>query len=329
MLSCIEFSGPDKIPVIYHPSPAGLYVHGEKLLNLFNEYPPDNATVFDTIPSPPAGTVDDKGSYHEFRMDEWDTEWDCLIFGVHGHPRKYPFESWEQAAEYQFPPLPSINREQLAEERKKHLTIDGWVSIFEKLHGLRPIDEVLMDLVSEDPALMRFLDRLVEYWLTVIQSMIDAGVDVIRFADDWGTQDAPLVSPVLFRNIFKPRYETLMAPIRKAGRKVFIHSCGFLGGILDEMVDLGISGLWPQIGLFDANPSFYAKCQEHKVTLYIHPDRQYLIPSGSATEIETAIKRYAEKYHALGGGGFFYVEIENDAPFQNVKTLVESIHRWR
>ena len=65
------------------------------------------------------------------------------------------------------------------------------------------------------------------------------------------------------------------------------------------------------------------------MTMYIHPDRQYLIPNGSPAEIETAIKNYAETYHALGGGGIFYVEIENDAPFDNVKALIEAIHRWR
>jgi len=33
--------------------------------------------------------------------------------------------------------------------------------------------------------------------------------------------------------------------------------------------------------------------------------------------------------HAIGGGGIFYVEIENDAPWENVKTLIEAIHEYR
>ena len=65
------------------------------------------------------------------------------------------------------------------------------------------------------------------------------------------------------------------------------------------------------------------------MAIYMPPDRQDLIPYGSPQEIDSAIKRYAEKYHALGGGGIFYVEIENDAPFENIKALIESIHKWR
>ncbi len=329
MLAAFEFNAPDKIPVVYHPSPAGLHVHGEKLLSLFNECPPDNPITFDTIPSPPADTVDDAGRYHEVRVDEWGTEWEYLTFGIHGHPKAYPFETWEEAGDYQFPSLPSIDRAELSRQRKEYLLFSGWISIFERLHALRPMDQVLMDVLAGEPTLLHFLDRLVDYWLDAIDAMIDAGIDVIMFGDDWGTQDAPFIAPALFQSIFKPRYERLMAPIRKAGRKVFFHSCGFLGGMLDDLLDLDIDGLWPQITLFESHPSFLEKCRRHNVAIYIHPDRQYLIPRGSPVEIEATIKRYAERYHAMQGGGIFYVEIENDAPFQNARALIESIHTWR
>jgi hypothetical protein len=63
--------------------------------------------------------------------------------------------------------------------------------------------------------------------------------------------------------------------------------------------------------------------------LYIHPDRQYLIPRGTPVQIARTIGAYAERYHTYGGGGIFYVEIENDAPFENVKALIEAIDRYR
>jgi uroporphyrinogen decarboxylase len=329
MLQAMEFKAPDKIPVVYHPSPAGLYVHGKKLLDLFNAYPPDNPVCFDAIPCPPAGTVDAAGKYHEIRKDEWGTTWQHLIYGVWGHPLDYPFESWEAATEYAFPPLPTFDNKQVAEQGRDYLVFAGTISIFERLTALRPMDQALMDILTEDPALLCFLDRLVEYWLTYIHDMIDAGIDVIMFGDDWGTQCAPIIPPGLFRKLFIPRYEKLMAPIHKAGRKVFFHCCGFLEGTLDELIGLGINGLWPQIGLFESNPSLFDKCIQNKVALYIHPDRQYLVPRGTPKEIKSAVKKYARKYHDAQGGGIFYVEIENDAPFENVKALVEAIHRWR
>ena len=331
MLDAFGFNSPEQMPVVYHPSPAGLFVHGQKLLDLFNQYPPDNPVVFDFIPSLPPGTLDERGRYHEVRRDEWGTEWEYLIYGIQGHPQSYPFASWREAQEFEFPPSSCFvpSRAQVLEQRKDHLVFGGWISIFEKLHGLRPMDELLMDLATGDRDLLLFLDRMVEYWLSVVEALIEAGVDVITFGDDWGAQTYTLISPAMFRRIFKPRYAKLMDPIKNAGRKVFFHSCGFLGEIFDELVDLGIDGLWPQITLCENDPTFVDKCREHRITIYIHPDRQRLIPLGTPQEIENAIRDYAVRYHRLGGGGIFYIEIENDAPFENVEALVRSVHRYR
>lgn len=335
MLDALDYNRPDRIPVVYHPSPAGLYVHGQKLLDLFNTYPPDNPASFDSLPVPPPGTVDESGRYCEIKADEWGTVREYRIFGVQGYPKQYPFATWEAAADYIFPPLPEIDSAVVAAQRTEYLVFSGWVSILEKLHGLRPLDEVLMDLVTHDRHLLAFLDRLVDYWQPAIADLIQAGVDVIVFGDDWGIQTATMVSPDLFRSLFRPYYERLMDPIHKAGRRILFHSCGYLadgyirGEILDQLLDLGIDILWPQITLCEAIPGFVEKCREHRTSIYIHPDRQRLVPLGTPQEIESAVHQYADRYHRLGGGGIFYIEMENDAPFENVQALVEAVHRYR
>ena len=329
MLAAFAYGNPDRIPVVYHPSPAGLYVHGDKLLDLLHRYPPDNPIRFDAIPMPPAGTVHASGEYHEFRMDEWGTEWEHRVFGVHGHPYKYPISSWSEVGGYAFPPLPAVDKAEVASQRERYVVFSGWISLFEKLHALRPMDEVLMDLQVRDRDLMIFLDRLVEYWAGAIGMMIPAGVDVIVFGDDWGAQSSPIVSPALFREVFKPRYERLMAPIRQAGRMIFFHSCGYLGEIFADLLDLGIHGLWPQTGWFESDPAHLRACKDNGVAIYIHPDRQRLVPMGTPREIQTRIRDYAAAHHRLQGGGIFYIEIENDAPFENVTALIESVHRYR
>ncbi len=329
MLAAFDFTAPDRIPVVYHPSPAGLHTHGQKLLDLFNRYPPDNPIRFDAIPAPPPGTVNTAGEYHEIRTDDWGTEWEHRIFGVWGHPRRYPLRSWDEGPAYRFPPFPAPDQAEIARQREQFLVFAGGISIFERLCALRPMDEVLMDIQARDPGLLAFLDRLTDYWLEEVAALIAAGADVISFGDDWGTQCAPIVAPALFREVFKPRYDRLMAPVRRANRILFFHCCGFLGGIFDELLDLGVKGLWPQIGLFEADPATLRKCRAHNVAIFIHPDRQRLIPRGTPAEIEAKIRDYADRFHRQGGGGIFYIEIENDAPFENVKALVEAVDRYR
>jgi uroporphyrinogen decarboxylase len=158
---------------------------------------------------------------------------------------------------------------------------------------------------------------------------MDDGLDVIMFGDDWGTQSASIVSPELFRRLFKPRYQKLMGPIKKAGRRIFFHSCGQLGELFDELLDLGINGLWPQITLHESTPHQLAACIANKVTVYLHPDRQKLIPFGTPAEIDAKVRGYCELYKKVGGGAIFHVEMENDSPWENVEALVKAIDQYR
>ena len=332
VLDALNFNDPERIPVIYHPSPAGLFVHGQKLLDLFNEYPPDNPIVFNEIPSPNPNCIDAEGRYHEYKYDEWGTCWEYLIYGIQGHPKKYPLKNWKEANHYILPKTQFSSQKYIAnvkKQKKDYLVFDGGISIYDKLHALRPMDEFLMDLYTGEKNLMNFINRLTNYWLDKIDKLIAADVDGIFFADDWGSQYSSIVSPALYREIFKPLYEKLFDPIKKADKKIFLHACGFLGEILDDFFELGIDCLWPQLPLYENDPKFITKCIEHKVAIYIHPDRQNLIPLGTPKQIESKIKNYAEKYHKIGGGAIFYVEIENDSPFENVEALIKSIHKYR
>jgi hypothetical protein len=320
---------------VYHGSPAGLHVHGHKLLNLFKAYPPDNPIVFDEIPGPPPGTVDERGRYHETRTDEWGTTWEWRIFGLYGHPKGYPITDMRDAGDYVFPAVPAIGsteyrteKAQVDEERSGYLVFRGLLSLFEKLCSLYPMDRVLMDLATGDRHLLRFIDRMVDRGLQVVDYYLAMRVDGIWFADDWGTQTSQIISPETFRRVYVPRYRRLMEPIQRAGAKVLFHTCGDLGVILDQLIDLGVDLVWPQISVYD-DEALAQKCQRHGVTIYIHPDRQQLIPLGTPAEIEAAIRKYADRYHDLGGGGIFYVEIENDAPFENAKALIEAVNRYR
>ena len=337
MLDTFNYTNPDRIPVVYHPSRAGLYVHGQKLIDLFNSYPPDNPIRFDTIPFPASNAFEANGDYHEIIVDEWGTGWEYRIFGIAGHPKTYPFASWKEGHDiYKFPEVPVINSTTFNDDKRttlinkeKYLIFNCWISIFERLHALRPIDEMLMDLLIGEENALAFINRLVDYWMKVIDYNIAIGTDVFVFGDDWGSQSSTLTSPELFREIFTPLYQKLFKKIIDAGCLVFLHCCGHMGELLDDFIELGIRGLWPQIKLYEHDESFIKKCRDNKIAVYIHPDRQQLIPLGTPQQISDYIKQTAAKYKKLGGGGIFYVEIENDAPFENVKALIESIHKYR
>ena len=346
MLATFDFACPDRLPVIYHPSEAGLYVHGQKLLDLFRGFPPDarypyippvTPMIFDDVPlpSPKPETLAGDGRYYEEVTDGWGTRWGLHTFGIGGQPVGYPFASWEAARDYAFPALPDLRNPRFHERhaipsaiRENYLIFSGWVSLFQQLYALRPMEDVLMDLATGEPHMLDFVDRLAGYCHQTVDFLLAAGVDVIVFGDDWAAQSSPLTSPAIFRELFKPHYRRLFAKVHQSGGRVLFHCCGKMDYLLDELFEMEIDGLWHQCALYD-DDAFAGRCREAGVTVLLHLDRQHLIPHGTPAEIQATVQRFAKRYKALGGGAIFYVEIENDAPFANVKALIEGIDRSR
>ncbi len=331
MRRAIEYDAPDRLPVVYHPSPAGLHVHGERLLELFRRHPPDNAVTFTGIPGSDA-PVDGDGRYHELITDEWGTVWEHRIYGIAGHPYRYPIRDLGRCDEYRFPDTPLVSPagpDPRARRDRERFRTSGTVSVFERLHALHPMDGVLMGLAERNQPLLRLLARLEAYWYRRIDGFLASGVDAVWFGDDWGAQTGPLVSPAMFRELFAPVYERLFARVKAGGARVFFHCCGVLGPIFDDLLALGIDLIWPQIRWFESDTGRVEHCRDRGVAFYVHPDRQALIPLGTPGEIRSEIRRYADLGRDLGGGVVFYVEIENDAPFENVRALIESIAEYR
>lgn len=323
-VAALDYAAPDRLPVVYHPCTAGLYRHGQPLADLLRAHPSDNPIGFDTLPAPPAEAIDADGRYHEFITDGWGVENEYLIYGIAGHPSRQPIGDWSRSDDYALPQPPSGRAEPIG-GRDRWFIAGGGVSIFERLHALSPFEELLMAVATREPGLLAFLERLEAYWSACIAHDLARGVDAVWFGDDWGTQTGPIIAPAAFDALFAPIYERLFTQIKAAGARVFFHSCGALGTLWDRLLDLGIDLIWPQIGWFEADPARIAACRERDVAFYVHPDRQRLVPLGTPEQIRAEMRRYGDLGRSLGGGVIFYVEIENDAPWDNCVALVEGI----
>ncbi|MCY3023288.1 MAG: hypothetical protein NTW87_30285 [Planctomycetota bacterium] len=337
VFAALEFRKPDVVPVEYHPSPAGLYEHRERLRELWRRHAQDFGDDFRgaPIPQPEPGSVDANGKYHTFRKDIWGVLWEYHIFGVAGHPVQRPLDDWAGLKRFRPPPSPraagkDFRREQVQarEHQEKHFLKSGWVSVFEVLRAVRRFEDVLMDIEADEPRIHRLADTIVEYQLQVIAQLLKRGVDAVQLGDDFGTQQGLMLSPRTWRRFFRPRYQRLMEPIHKAGKKVFFHSCGNVAGLLDEIAELGAAAIWPQLPLYDER-ELAARLRALKLAVALQPDRSHLMTFGTPDEVRAAVARTAETFRVADGGAWFYVEIDNGFPFANVRALIESVAELR
>jgi hypothetical protein len=330
VLTTLDFKPPDRLPIQVHPSPGGLFEHGQKLLDLIHKCPCDFGDLGDlALPQPPPEDFDPDSSYHRVTTDVWGVSWKYRIFGVWGHPYNEPLADIDKLDTYKPPQPPPLSgpefeeaKTAVARHKQKYFCIGDGGMIWEQMHFLRPYEDCLMDIIEDTPEINRIADMITEYLEGCVRHHLATGSDAIQFFDDFGTQRAPIFSPALWRRFFKPRYERLCAPIRRAGKKIFFHSCGQIMPLLEDFAELGVNAIWPQLPLFDPL-ELARRCRSLGLAVTLHPDRGNLMQHGTPREVRDYIPRLLDVFDTASGGAWLYLEIDPGFKWENIQALFE------
>lgn len=207
-------------------------------------------------------------------------------------------------------------------------------NLFEWLTFLRRIDNALMDLAMDLPAVERLLDKLVEIHLANLDKIIPAvgdNVDLIQMGDDLGTELGPFFSPEIYRTVFKPRHKVLFDHIHKhSNMKVFLHSCGSLYQILPDLIEAGVDVINPvQISAADMGAARLKKEFGKDVTFWGGGcDTQHVLPRGTPEKVYDHVRELVDIW--APGGGFVFCQVHNilaDVPPANVEAMYKAIGR--
>jgi uroporphyrinogen-III decarboxylase len=87
------------------------------------------------------------------------------------------------------------------------------------------------------------MDLVIDWECEVLALAARRGFDGIHFADDWGTQSGLMISPGLWRELFKPRYRRQFARAHAVGLDVWFHCCGNFAAIADDFHEIGVDVL--------------------------------------------------------------------------------------
>lgn len=111
---------------------------------------------------------------------------------------------------------------------------------------IRTMEQVLVDLLTDDPACLRYIDRKVSVQLEVTHRTLEAakgGIDLLWMGEDLGTQKGPLISLELYRKHLRPRHQKFVDLAKHHGIPVTIHSCGSSSWAFDDFVEMGIGAV--------------------------------------------------------------------------------------
>jgi uroporphyrinogen decarboxylase len=208
--------------------------------------------------------------------------------------------------------------------------------IFEMSQRVRGMQNIMMDLVSDPDLACAFLDKMVElkiaFWEMALPQLAEV-VDVVSEADDYGTQESQLVSPRMFREIFKPRLATLFKRIKQLApnAKLFFHSDGNLRPILPDLIEIDVDILNPiHITAKGMEPVALKKDFGKDLVFWGGAvETQSVLPFGTPEEVKENVKRNLD---ALApGGGYVFNTIHNiqaDVPPENMIALFEALREY-
>ena len=172
----------------------------------------------------------------------------------------------------------------------------GWP--FATCRYMRRMEVYFVDLLSERERIDILHDRVTSLLEGVIDRYGEAGLDGVMFCEDLGVQDRLLMSPAMWRDVFRPLYERLTARAHAHGMKVIQHSCGFNWELIDDLCDAGIDCLqFDQTALYDIE-ALAAKLRHHRVGLYSPCDIQQVLPTGDRAFIEAQTERLVRAFRS-------------------------------
>lgn len=160
---------------------------------------------------------------------------------------------------------------------------------------------------------------------------IQNDIDIIDLGHgDWGTQNSLIMSPDLYRELFKPYYKALNAEAAKIAPDIkrLVHSCGAIYPILDIMIDeVGIQAVNP-VQWYAGNSGYKAWKDKvrHRMSLWGGAvNSQHTLPLGSVEQIKDELKEVVEYLSA--DGGYVFNNVHNilaEIPAEKIIAMYQS-----
>ena len=206
---------------------------------------------------------------------------------------------------------------------------DVELTMFEMAWHMVGMEKFMADLATREPYIEALIDKCMAFSLGIGKQLAALGVDGIWTGDDFGAQNGMMISPKMWRQIFKPRFAEVFRGLKAVNPDVLVmyHCDGAIAPILDDLAEIGLQVFNPvQPNVPGHDPEALKTRFGGKLSFWGAIDQQYLLPRGTAEEIE---KDVAEKIRILGAGGGYMCSpahiLQADTPPENVETFIAAV----
>jgi uroporphyrinogen-III decarboxylase len=198
---------------------------------------------------------------------------------------------------------------------------------------IRSQEQVLVDLMTDDPAGLLLMDRKNDIQLEVLHRALEAArgeIDILWLGEDLGTTRGPMISLELFRRHIRPRHQKFVDLARAFGIPVMMHSCGSSSWAYEDFLEMGITiidTLQPEAK--DMAPGFLKTRFRDRLAFHGCISTAGAVANGTVAET-VAVARETLEIMMPGGGYAFSPThmLQDNSPTENVVAMYEAAHRF-
>jgi uroporphyrinogen decarboxylase len=197
-------------------------------------------------------------------------------------------------------------------------------SLYERAWTLRGMENLLMDFIDHPDFVHDLFNAIADYNIAQVREACQYDIDAVYFGDDWGQQRGLQMGPRLWHKFIYPALKRMYGVVRNAGKYVFIHSCGDVDELFDDLIGIGLSCFNP----FQPEVMNVAALYEQyrgRLTFHGGLSTQRTLPYGTVDDVRRETGRLLE----IGReGGYIFApahDVEGDVPLENMLAFINLV----
>ncbi len=187
----------------------------------------------------------------------------------------------------------------------------------------------LARLMRKDPDFLKeFMRRNLEVELDGLTRIAKHHPPVIMCGDDYGYNEGLQISLQNWQEFVKPRLKEYVTVAHNYGCKFVLHSCGNIGIIFPDLVEIGVDGVESLQPNLNDLPALKAKFGE-KIAFLGTIDDSDLLKNATPEEVRASVR---ESLKVLGKGGGYCPGPTNfllDVKVENIQAMIAEVKTFR